>query len=114
MAAGFLQAKAGDLIKVFSAGTMPASEINPVAIEVMLEKGIDISKSIPQKLSEEAVKSSDYVITMGCGDSCPVFPGKTYLDWNLDDPAGKSIEAVREICDDIEKLVENLVRDIKK
>jgi arsenate reductase len=91
MAAGFLQHLAGDKVKVLSAGTDPGTEINPMAMAVMLEEGIDLSSSTPEKLSDEKVIESDYVITMGCGDACPFFPGKTYLDWPLDDPKNQPI-----------------------
>ena len=112
MAAGYLQALAGDRVEVRSAGTQPKNEVNPSAVAAMLEEGIDISTNTPKVLSDEAVKASDYVITMGCGDTCPYFPGKTYLDWVLDDPAGQGVEAVRPIRDEIKKLVEGLIADI--
>ena len=115
MAAGYLQHLAGDRVTVLSAGTEPKNEINPSAIAAMAEEGIDIAKNQPKVLTDEAVKESDYVITMGCGDTCPFFPGKTYLDWPLDDPAGKGIEAVRPIRDEIRRKVEALIaeRDAK-
>jgi len=112
MAAGYLSHLAGDLIEIRSAGTQPKSEINAVAIEAMAEEGIDISNQEPKVLSDEAVLASDYVITMGCGDACPFFPGKTYLDWVLDDPAGQGIEAVRPIRDKIRDHVEKLIAEI--
>ena len=112
MAAGFLRHLAGDRVEVRSAGTAPGTQVNPSAVEAMAELGIDISDALPSKLTDEAVKGSDYVITMGCGDACPFFPGKTYLDWPLDDPAGKGVEAVRPIRDNIEQLVKNLVAEI--
>ena len=112
MAAGFLRQLAGDQIQVLSAGTEPKDQINPVAIEAMAEVGIDIANNSPKVLTNEAVQDSDYVITMGCGDKCPFFPGKTYLDWPLSDPAGQSIEAVRSIRDEIRTKVENLINEI--
>jgi protein-tyrosine-phosphatase len=112
MAAGYLRHLAGDRIEIRSAGTQPKSEINAVAIEAMAEEGIDISNQEPKVLSDEAVLASDYVITMGCGDACPFFPGKTYLDWVLDDPAGQGIEAVRPIRNKIREHVESLIAEI--
>ena len=108
MAAGYLQALAGDRVEVRSAGTQPKNEVNPSAVAAMLEEGIDT----PKVLSDEAVKASDYVITMGCGDTCPYFPGKTYLDWVLDDPAGQGVEAVRPIRDKIRQHIEALIAEI--
>jgi protein-tyrosine-phosphatase len=112
MAAGYLQALAGDRVEVRSAGTAPKNEVNPSAVAAMLEEGIDISENTPKVLSDEAVKASDYVITMGCGDTCPYFPGKTYLDWVLDDPAGQGVEAVRPIRDEIRQHIETLIAEI--
>ena len=112
MAAGFLKELAGDRIEVRSAGTQPGDKVNPAAVEAMAELGIDISQNFPKKLTDESVKDSDYVITMGCGDTCPYFPGKTYLDWVLDDPAGQGVEAVRPIRDEVRKHVEKLVAEI--
>jgi arsenate reductase (thioredoxin) len=112
MAAGYLQALAGDRVEVRSAGTAPKDEVNPSAVAAMLEEGIDISTNTPKVLSDEAVKASDYVITMGCGDTCPYFPGKTYLDWVLDDPAGQGVEAVRPIRDKIRHHIESLISEI--
>jgi protein-tyrosine-phosphatase len=112
MAAGFLRELAGDRVEVLSAGTQPKNEINPMAIQAMAELGIDIAEQQPKVLTEEAVKASDYVITMGCGDECPWFPGKIYLDWVLDDPAGLGVEAVRPIRDKIQELVTALVAEI--
>jgi protein-tyrosine-phosphatase len=112
MAAGFLRELAGDRVEVLSAGTQPKNEINPMAIQAMAELGIDIAEQQPKVLTEEAVKASDYVITMGCGDQCPWFPGKIYLDWVLDDPAGLGVEAVRPIRDKIQELVTALVAEI--
>lgn len=112
MAQGFLQHLAGDRIEVRSSGTMPGDKVNPSAVEAMAELGIDISSAKPKVLTDEDVKDSDYVITMGCGDTCPFYPGKTYLDWPLQDPAGKGVDAVRPIRDEIKVLVENLIAEI--
>jgi arsenate reductase len=112
MAAGYLQALAGDRIQVLSAGTQPKDQVNTSAIEAMAEEGIDIASNVPKVLSDETVKDSDYVITMGCGDACPFFPGKTYLDWPLNDPAGKGVEEVRPIRDQIKAKVEALIAEI--
>jgi protein-tyrosine-phosphatase len=112
MAAGFLQALAGDRVEVRSAGTAPKDSVNPVAVEAMAEEGIDVSAQTPKVLTDQAVIDSDYVITMGCGDACPFFPGKTYLDWQLDDPAGQGIEPVRVIRDEIRSRVEALIAEI--
>ena len=112
MAAGYLKHLAGDRIEVRSAGTDPGDKVNPAAVEAMSEEGIDISVNFPKKLTDEAVKESDYVITMGCGDTCPYFPGKTYLDWPLDDPSGQGVEAVRPIRDAVRAKVEALIAEI--
>lgn len=112
MAAGFLRDIAGDRIEVRSAGSMPADRINPVAVEAMAELGIDITAEQPKVLTTEAVQASDVVITMGCGDACPFFPGKRYEDWKLDDPAGQGIEAVRPIRDDIRERIRQLVDEL--
>lgn len=112
MAAGFLQHLAGDRVTVLSAGSEPADQINPIAVEAMAEAGIDIAGNQPKVLSTETVQGSDVVITMGCGDTCPFFPGKRYEDWVLDDPAGQGIEKVRPIRDDIRARVEALVAEI--
>lgn len=112
MAAGYLKHLAGDRIEVRSAGTDPGEQVNPAAVEAMAEEGIDISVNFPKKLTDEAVKDSDYVITMGCGDTCPFFPGKTYLDWPLDDPAGQGVDAVRPIRDAVRAKVEALIAEI--
>lgn len=112
MAAGYLRHLADSSVKVISAGTDPGTEINPMAMAVMLEEGIDLSSAVPERLSDEKVIASDYVITMGCGDACPYFPGKTYLDWPLDDPKNQPIEKVREIRDEIKLKVEKLVAEI--
>ena len=112
MAQGFLQHLAGDRVEVRSSGTMPGDQVNPSAVAAMAELGIDISSATPKILTDEDVRASDYVITMGCGDKCPFYPGKTYLDWVLEDPAGKGVESVRPIRDEIKILVENLVAEI--
>jgi arsenate reductase len=112
MAAGYLRYLAGDRVRVLSAGTEPKEHINPSAIEAMAEEGIDIATNTPQVLTTESVKESDYVITMGCGDACPFFPGKTYLDWPLDDPAGLGVDGVRPIRDEIRSKVEALIAEI--
>ncbi|RBM16475.1 arsenate reductase ArsC [Streptomyces sp. PT12] len=112
MAAGFLIHLAGDRIEVRSAGSLPAEQVNPAAVEAMKEVGVDISAEQPKVLTTEAVKASDYVITMGCGDACPIFPGKHYRDWALDDPAGQGVEAVRPIRDEIRTRIEALIAEI--
>ena len=112
MAAGFLTSLAGDSIDVRSAGSMPGDRINPVAVAAMAEVGIDITREQPKKLTDDAVRASDVVITMGCGDECPYFPGKRYEDWVLDDPAGQGIEAVRPIRDEIRQRVEVLIASL--
>jgi len=112
MAAGWLAHLAGDAVEVRSAGSAPAESVNPVAVEAMREAGIDITAAAPKVLTADAVQASDVVVTMGCGDVCPVFPGKRYEDWKLDDPAGQGIEAVREIRDEIRARVEALVAEL--
>jgi arsenate reductase (thioredoxin) len=112
MAAAFLTHLAGERVQVRSAGSAPADAVNPTVVEAMREAGIDISAEIPKVLTVEAVRSSDVVITMGCGDACPVFPGKRYLDWQLDDPAGQGVEAVRPIRDEIEQRIRVLLADL--
>ena len=112
MAAGYLRHLAGDRIEVLSAGSAPAERINPVAIEAMAEEGIDIAAEQPKVLTTEAVQESDVVVTMGCGDACPFFPGKRYEDWTLDDPAGQGIEQVRPIRDAIRARVEELIASL--
>ncbi len=112
MAAGYLRALAGDSIEVLSAGSAPKDTINPIAVDAMAEEGIDIAHNTPKVLTVEAVRESDVVITMGCGDACPIFPGKRYEDWELDDPAGQSIEAVRPIRDEIRGRVEALIAEL--
>jgi len=109
MAAGFLRAIAGDRVDVFSAGSEPADQVNQVAVAAMQEVGIDIVGRTPEVLTTDAVRHADVVVTMGCGDACPVFPGKRYEDWELTDPAGLPLEAVRPIRDDVRGRVERLV-----
>ena len=112
MAAGWLRHLAGDRAQVRSAGSAPADAINPVAVQAMAEVGIDIVDQVPTILTSEAVRASNVVITMGCGDACPVFPGKRYLDWDLEDPAGKGIDTVRRVRDEIRTRVEDLLRQL--
>ena len=112
MAASYLQHLAGDRVEVRSSGTAPAETVNPAVVAAMLEEGIDISGNTPKILTDEAVLASDYVITMGCGDKCPFYPGKIYLDWKLDDPAGQGVDFVRPIRDQIRGMVEDLISQI--
>ncbi|MCC8480013.1 arsenate reductase ArsC [Streptomyces globisporus] len=112
MAAAFLAHLAGDRVLVNSAGSLPADQVNPAAVAAMAEVGIDVASAAPRVLTAEAVQASDYVITMGCGDACPAFPGRTYLDWQLDDPAGKGVDAVRPIRDEIRRRVDALLAGI--
>ncbi|WP_328861237.1 arsenate reductase ArsC [Streptomyces sp. NBC_00306] len=112
MAAAFLTHLAGAEVEVRSAGSAPADSVNPAAVAVMAEAGIDITAETPKILTTEAVQTSDVVITMGCGDTCPVFPGKRYLDWQLDDPAGQGVDAVRPIRDEIEQRVRGLLAEL--
>ncbi len=112
MAAGYLQALAGDRIEVLSAGSEPKDQINPVAVDAMAEEGIDIAGNTPKLLTVDAVKESDVVITMGCGDACPIFPGKRYEDWQLDDPAGQDADTVRRIRNEIRARVETLIGEL--
>jgi protein-tyrosine-phosphatase len=112
MAAGFAQSLSDGKVEVLSAGSAPKESINPVAVEVMLEIGIDISRNIPKALTVDAVKESDVVITMGCGDVCPIYPGKRYEDWELKDPAGQDLPTVREIRDDIKNRVSQLLTEL--
>jgi arsenate reductase len=112
MAAGFMRELGGDRVEVLSAGSAPKELINPVAVEAMREVGIDIANQHPKVLTTEAVKESDAVITMGCGDACPVFPGKRYEDWDLQDPAGQGIEFVRVVRDEIKVRVTNLLAEL--
>jgi protein-tyrosine-phosphatase len=112
MAAAFLTHLAGERVEVRSAGSDPADTVNPAVVEVMSEVGIDLSAEAPKVLTVAAVQASDVVVTMGCGDTCPVFPGKRYLDWKLDDPAGQGLNAVRPIRDEIEQRVRTLINEI--
>ena len=112
MAAGWLRHLAGDRVEVLSAGSAPADSVNPAAVEAMAEVGIDIASQHPKLLSDAAVQESDVVITMGCGDACPFYPGKRYEDWKLDDPAGQGIDAVRPIRDEIRTRVEDLIASL--
>jgi arsenate reductase len=112
MAAGFLQHLAGDHVEVLSAGSQPADQVNPVAVAAMAEVGVDIAAERPKVLTDDSVQQADVVITMGCGDECPFYPGKRYEDWVLDDPAGQPLEIVRPIRDEIRRRVERLVEDL--
>jgi len=112
MAAAYLTHLAADRVEVRSAGSAPAVTINPAVVAAMAEEGIDISAETPKVLTTDSVQQSDVVITMGCGDVCPVFPGKRYEDWDLDDPAGQGIDAVRPIRDEIRRRIESLITDI--
>ncbi|PYH40448.1 arsenate reductase ArsC [Aspergillus saccharolyticus JOP 1030-1] len=113
MAAGYLSHFAGSTIEVRSAGSAPGDSINPVVVEAMLEEGIDISDQKPKVLTTDAIQASDVVITMGCGDACPFFPGRRYLDWKLDDPAGEGLDAVRTIRQEIRQRIEGLIAEIQ-
>ena len=112
MAAGWLRHLAGDAVEVRSAGSAPAETINPAAVEAMREVGIDITAEQPKVLTAESVQASDVVITMGCGDECPFYPGKRYEDWKLDDPAGQGVDAVRPIRDEIDRRIQELVAEL--
>jgi len=112
MAGGLLEKLAGDRVRVRTAGSAPADEINPVAVEAMAEVGVDLGAELPKLLTTDAVREADAVITMGCGDACPVFPGKRYEDWDLEDPAGKNLVAVRQIRDEIERRVRALAEEL--
>jgi protein-tyrosine-phosphatase len=112
MAAGLMRHEAGDRVRVRSAGSEPADAVNPVAVEAMAELGIDIAGDAPRRLEDEGVREADVVITMGCGDACPVYPGKRYEDWELEDPAGKDLDTVRAIRDEIAARVRALVAEI--
>ena len=112
MAAAWLEHLAGDRVDVFSGGSEPASTVNPVAVEAMAEVGIDIGTEVPKAWTDEIVRAADVVITMGCGDTCPVYPGKRYEDWVLDDPEGLGVDAVRPIRDDIRRRVEKLIAEM--
>jgi arsenate reductase len=112
MAAGFVKKLAGDRVRVRTAGSEPADEINPVAVEAMREVGVDLSDELPKRLTTDSVRAADVVITMGCGDACPIYPGKRYEDWDLEDPAGKDLATVRRIRDEIEGRVRELLDDL--
>lgn len=112
MALGYAQHLAGDKVIAWSGGSEPASAVNPAAVEAMREVGIDISREFPKPWTDEVVRAADVVVTMGCGDACPVYPGKRYVDWELDDPAGKGVEAVRSIRDEIERRVRTLLDEL--
>ena len=112
MAAGLLRKVAGESVTVQSAGSEPAEHLNPRVVEAMSEVGVDISAELPKPMTGNMVKAADVVITMGCGDACPIYPGKRYEDWELEDPAGKDLETVRRIRDDIEARVRTLVADL--
>ncbi|MCD1571415.1 arsenate reductase ArsC [Agromyces mediolanus] len=112
MAAGYARALSGGAVEVRSGGSEPGSAINPVAIAAMREEGIDISEAVPQLLQTDDVRAADAVITMGCGDACPIFPGKRYEDWELEDPAGKDLETVRRVRDDIKTRVRRLLAEL--
>jgi arsenate reductase (thioredoxin) len=112
MAAGFLQQRAGDRVRVISAGSEPSDQLNPAVVEAMKEVGIDISAEQPKKLEDGMVRESDVVITMGCGDACPIYPGKRYEDWDLEDPAGKDLETVRGIRDEIAGRIDALIAEL--
>ncbi|MBO0655916.1 arsenate reductase ArsC [Streptomyces triculaminicus] len=112
MGAAFLAHLGGDRVEVRSAGSAPAERVNPAVVEAMREVGIDLSAQTPKLLTTEAVQASDVVITMGCGDACPIFPGKRYLDWKLNDPAGQGVDAVRPIRDEIEQRIRGLLADL--
>jgi protein-tyrosine-phosphatase len=114
MAAGYLQHLAGDRIEVLSAGSQPADQVNQVAVAAMAEDGIDIAAAQPKLLSDSAVQQADVVVTMGCGDACPFYPGTRYEDWELDDPAGQGIDTVRPIRDEIRRRVEVLVEELTR
>ncbi len=113
MAAGWMRHLAGEAVDVFSGGSEPAEQVNEAAVAAMAERGIDIAGEIPQPWADEIVRASDVVVTMGCGDSCPVFPGKRYIDWVVEDPSGKSVEEVRPIRDDLEQRVRGLLAEMK-
>ena len=112
MAAGWMRHLAGDRVDVFSGGSEPAGELNQAAVTAMAEKGIDISAELPQPWADEIVRAADVIVTMGCGDACPVYPGKRYLDWELDDPSGRPLDEVRAIRDDIELRVRGLMSEL--
>ncbi len=112
MAAGLLDRYAGGKVRVRSAGSTPADQINPAVVQAMAEVGVDLSKEFPKPLTDEAVRAADVVITMGCGDACPIYPGKRYLDWDLPDPSGKQLEEVRPIRDELDRKVKGLLAEL--
>jgi protein-tyrosine-phosphatase len=112
MAAGLMRSLSGGAVDVFSGGSEPADAVNQAAVQAMAEKGIDISGEIPQPWADEIIRAADVVVTMGCGDACPIFPGKRYVDWELDDPAGKTVDQVRPIRDDLERRVRSLMAEL--
>jgi protein-tyrosine-phosphatase len=112
MAAGFMRKLAGDRIDVFSGGSEPAAGLNQAVVDAMAEKGVDISREIPQPWADEVVRAADVIVTMGCGDACPVYPGRRYIDWELDDPAGRTVEEVRPIRDEVERRVRALLAEL--
>jgi len=112
MAAGLVKLRSGERIRVRSAGSAPGEEINPAVVEAMNELGVDMSEEFPKPLTDEAVRAADVVITMGCGDACPIYPGKRYEDWQLDDPAGQDLQTVRRIRDQVDERVQQLIREL--
>ena len=112
MAAGLVKLRSQGLIHVRSAGSDPADEVNPAVVEAMEELGVDMGEEFPKPLTDEAVRAADVVITMGCGDACPIYPGKKYEDWKLDDPAGRDLETVRRIRDELDRRVQNLIGEL--
>jgi protein-tyrosine-phosphatase len=112
MAAGLVDLRSGGRVGVRSAGSAPADEINPAVVEAMSEVGVDLSREFPKPLTDDAVRAADVVITMGCGDACPIFPGKRYEDWELDDPAGRDLATARRIRDEIDARVQILIREL--
>ena len=112
MAAGFMRQLAGARVDVFSGGSEPAAGLNQAVVEAMAERGVDISREIPQPWADEVVRAADVIVTMGCGDACPVYPGKRYVDWELDDPAGRTVEEVRPIRDEVERRVRALLAEL--
>ena len=112
MAAAFMETLSNGAVDVFSGGSEPAASVNPVAVAAMAERGIDIAGATPRQWTDEIVQSADVVVTMGCGDTCPVFPGVRYVDWELEDPSGKSIEEVRPIRDELEQRVRDLLEEL--
>ena len=112
MGAGWMRHVAGDAVDVFSAGSEPADQVNPVAVAAMAERDVDISATRPQRWTDEMIQSADIVVTMGCGDECPVFPGRRYIDWDLDDPSGMPLKDVRPIRDDLEQRVRGLIAEL--